>query len=101
MPMYKSIINHLTSTLSNIPHTPHTIPNEITPLDIKVHDDIRAQSAIGWKKILKGCISTHWAEAQAIYYTQCTNIDKHKYTILRLKKKAPLLDYWWVYHMLG
>ena len=83
MLIYKAIINYLIYTLSNTPHTPHTIPNEITLLNIKVHDAIRAQSAIGWQNFLKGRISTHWAEAQAMYYTQRTDIDKRKYPILR------------------
>ena len=87
MPIYKAIINHLTSTLSNTPHTPYTTPNSVTPLDTKVQYAITAQSVIGWENFLKGRISKHWSEAQAMYYTLRVDIDKRKYTILRWKKR--------------
>ena len=87
MPIYQAIITHLISTLSNTPHTPHTPPDIPTPLDTITQDAIRAQNNIGWQHFLKGRISKHWSEAQAMYYTQRTDIDKRKYTILRWKKR--------------
>lgn len=86
MPMYNAIINNLTSILSNTPHVYTTIQHATTPLDTHVQDTIREHSAIGWQHFLKGHISNLWSKTQALYYSQRTAIDKHKYTILCWQK---------------
>jgi len=87
MPIYQAIVTHLIATLSNTPPPAHITPTTLTPLDTIIHDAVRAQDAIGWSHFLKGRISTHWSKAQDAYYTQRTDIDRRKYTILRWKKR--------------
>ena len=87
MPIYQAIITHLITTLSNTPPTIHIPPNIPTPLDTIIHYTIKTQDDIGWPQFLKGRISKHWSEAQAMYYNQRTDIDTRKYIIFLLKER--------------
>ena len=88
LPVYNAIMQHLKHHLHH-PSSPRQIVPTITipSLHATITAAIAEQDTIGWQHFLKGRLSTHWSYAQQACYTQRTDLDKRKFTILRWRRR--------------